>query len=208
LKNVDNALYMQGIKQKIVENKSALGIVAGTVVLVIILGVFLGKGGLKNVDNQFAGVAGSFTEDENKAEISVVANPVYSPKIKYPVFASPDMFDYSGKANSCGDEIVWITTNVPQPQFVWRATLEEMINSKLDLGYLPGNFLASQKNIKLEKAVIENGIAKAYLTGSFEFNKKDNCDQNRPISQIVEAGMQFGNVRFVQVYLNGELLNK
>ncbi len=201
---------MQGIKQKIVQNKVALSVVAGTVVLVIILGVFLGKGGLKDMGNQFAGIAGGLPEDENKSETSVISNVnvVVSPKVKYPVFANPDMFDYSGKVNSCNDEIVWITTNIPQPQFVWKATLDEMLTSKLNLGYAPGNFLANQKNIQLEKAVIENGVAKAYLTGSFEFNKKDKCDSVRPVSQIVEAGMQFGNVKSVQVFLNGQLFNK
>ncbi len=202
---------MQGIKQKIVQNKAALGIVAGTVVLVIILGIFLGKGGLKGNDSQFAGIAGSFADDATKADISVTSqnlNSAIAPKITYPVFAKPDMFDYSGKQDTCGDEIVWVRTEVPQPQYVWRATLEEMLNSKVELNYLPGNFLASQKNIKIEKAVIENGVAKAYLTGTFDFNKKDKCDETRPITQIVEAGMQFGNVKSVQVFLNGELLNK
>ncbi len=197
---------MQEIKQKIVDNKVTLGIVAATTVLVVILGIFIANGGFKNADNQFAGVAGSFSEDENSDENSSTLNATVLPKIKYPVFANPDMFDHSGKVNSCGDEIIWITTNVLQPQFVWRATLDEMINSKLNLGYLPGNFLASQKNIKIEKAIIENGVAKAYLTGTLDFESKDNCNQNRIISQITEAGMQFGNVRSVQVYLNGELL--
>ncbi|HRY31097.1 MAG TPA: GerMN domain-containing protein [Candidatus Paceibacterota bacterium] len=200
---------MQDIKQKIVENKATIGIVAGTVVLVIILAVLLGKGGFSgNSENQLANVSEVLDIASSTEEVSAaMAASALAAKIQYPVLADPDMFDYSGQQNSCGDEIVWVRTSVPQPQFVWRATLEAMKNADMNLGFLPGNPLAEQKNAAIEKAVIENGIAKAYLNGELKLDTEDDCASDRLISQIVAAGKQFGNVKSVQVYLNGELLN-
>lgn len=207
---------MENIKDKITGNKTASVIVAAIVILIIILGVLLGTGKINlSADNQ-ASVAGSESEiqydengspivnDSSSVELAEATGPAMFSSVRIPVFASPDLFDYSGKITSCGEELAWTTVEVAPTAMPLNATLQSMFNRPNDLGFTPGNFMASQTNLNFEEAVIESGVAKIKLNGSVI--TENDCDSNRLSIQIREAALQFDTVNSVEISLNGQML--
>jgi hypothetical protein len=87
----------------------------------------------------------------------------------------------------------------PTPAIL-NATIKELFNYKEQFDYMPGNFVASQKNLKFEKATLEEGTAKIYLTGEVEYSGV--CDNPRLAGQIKATAKQFGTVYDVKIYLN------
>jgi hypothetical protein len=61
--------------------------------------------------------------------------------------------------------------------------------------------------LEFKNAVIANGVAKIYLTGSLVYGLDDECDVPRVPAQIQATASQFSNVISVQTYLNGKLVD-
>ena len=67
----------------------------------------------------------------------------------------------------------------------------------------PSNFIASQKDLLFDKAILENGVAKIYLVGKQgPFNGV--CDDPRASIQLTETALQFPTVKAVEFYLNNK----
>lgn len=65
------------------------------------------------------------------------------------------------------------------------------------------NYIARTKNtLKFERAIVENGTAKIYLTGNLS-GLAGVCDDPRAAIQIEETARQFPTVKDVKIFLNG-----
>jgi hypothetical protein len=206
---------MNNFKEKVMENKTASIVTAAIIIILIILGILLGNGAIDFSGDNKANVSESGNMSDSNSELEMmkegddsgsydISGSVFFNTVKFPVFADPDLFDYKGGKNSCGDEIAWVTTNVAPTRAVLNATLKTMFDYKDDLGFTPGNSVANQADLNFDRAVIENRVAGIYLTG--DFNIVDDCDISRIITQVEEATLQFGTVTAVQIFLNDELL--
>ena len=79
-----------------------------------------------------------------------------------------------------------------------------LFNDSFDYGFPPANFISStQKDLKFDSAIIENGVAKVFLSGKMNIEDKD-CDEDRVIYQITETAKQFSTVKSVDIFLNGK----
>ena len=206
------------------QNKALWIIIAVIIALIVILGVLFGTGVINLQDNgsdQAAAIAtlevsGLGLSSANLGagnENGVSADGyIYFTDIKFPVFSNPDLFDYEGGKNSCGDEIVWITAEVSATPAPLKATLNEMFNPTRDLGFSPGelgNIAAKQENLIFDGVLIADGVAIVSLSGEVsvdEDSEVEDCETSRLILQIQEAALQFDTVNSVQIFLNGDLL--
>lgn len=114
--------------------------------------------------------------------------------------------DYDGAitGEKKGCDIVRMVYRYIEPtSAILNATMKELFAYKDQFDYAPGNFVASQKDLKFEKATLEEGTAKIYLTGKVEY--AGVCDNSRLEGQITETAKQFDTVYDVKIYLNGEL---
>lgn len=114
--------------------------------------------------------------------------------------------DYDGviTGTKMGCDIVRMIYRYVEPTpAILNATMKELFAYDQQFDYIPGNFIASQKDVKFDKAVIENGVAKIYLTGNVVYSGV--CDNPRLEIQITETAKQFDTVKDVEIYLNGEL---
>lgn len=210
---------------KIKENKKNSIVIGVAVVLVLIFGFFFGRDILNNRD-QIANVSESdlfeSLEDNNSDEGSndsesasdndqsysmteVINGVTYFNKVRVPVLASPELFDYDGqKTQGCGDEIVWVTEDVEPTRAPLTASIEKMLDYNKDYGFEPANFLATQDQLSLDEVIIENRIAKIFLEGEFQIDS--DCDLSRLFTQLEKTALQYGSVGGVQIFLNDELL--
>jgi len=224
---------MNELRNKIVENKTKSAIIGVIVVLLIILGVLFNKGVLDagklafwNNNQNSANIADSdFIKDlmkdiEGQESISddsdvyvapefimteIVDGITYFNKVRVPVLASPDLFDYSGeKTQGCGDEIVWVMKDINPTRAPLTASINLLLDDTKDYGFTPGNFLARQDELSLDDVVIENAVAKISLSG--EFTVDGVCDAPRQFIQLEEVALQYSTVDAVQIFLNGQLL--
>jgi len=111
--------------------------------------------------------------------------------------------DYNGAitGEKKGCDIVRMVYRYVEPNpAILNVTMKELFAYKDQFDYAPGNFVASQNNLKFEKATIEEGTAKIYLTGKVEY--AGACDNPRLESQITETAKQFESVYAVKIYLN------
>lgn len=147
-------------------------------------------------------------KSSSKSEFSmteVVDGVTYFKKVRVPVLASPELFDYSGeKTSGCGDEIVWIIKDIAPTRAPLSASINLLLTENKDYGFLPGNFIAKQEKLSLDNVVIEDSVAKISLNG--EFTVDGVCDAPRQFIQLEENALQYSTVNAVQIYLNGELL--
>ena len=223
---------MKELFNKVMENKTKSAVAVVTAVLFVILGVLFKNDVLNaeklvfwNNGQNSANIAESdFIKDlleelKNQEDIEegnkdiapgfsmteVVNGITYFNKVKVPVLASPELFDYSGeKTQGCGDEIVWIIKDVTPTRAPLTAATNLLLTETKDYGFMPGNFMATQDDLSLDNVVIENAVAKISLNG--EFTVKEACDAPRQFIQLEEVALQYSTVDAVQIFLNGELL--
>jgi hypothetical protein len=114
--------------------------------------------------------------------------------------------DYDGviTGTKAGCDIVRMVYRYIEPTpAILNATIKELFAYKQEFDYLPGNFVAKQEKLTFEKATLEEGTAKIYLTGQVEY--AGACDNPRLETQIIETAKQFSTVYVVEIYLNGDL---
>jgi type II secretory pathway pseudopilin PulG len=140
---------------------------------------------------------------ENALKNQELANKV-APVTKIPVqIATLSSDDYDGviTGDKAGCDIVRMVYRYVEPTpAILNATMKELFSYNAGFDYLPGNFLASQEKLKFEKAVLEEGTAKIYLTGEVKYSGV--CDNPRLESQIIATAKQFDTVYAVKIYLN------
>lgn len=154
--------------------------------------------------------------DENKIkgdELSVseimesekgINKAFYSPnqQVKLAIFANPDLFDYKNEPRLGCDAMLFVNKEVKRTPKILNATLEALFNDTFDYGFPPANFVSKQSNLKFDYAVIENAVAKVFLSGQLTITN-ENCDSKRVIYQIQETAKQFPTVKSVEIFLNG-----
>ncbi|MFA6354634.1 MAG: hypothetical protein WCX12_03055 [Candidatus Paceibacterota bacterium] len=114
----------------------------------------------------------------------------------------------NGKSVGC-DHLVLIDRNIPKTDQILNATLKNLFaldDEKVD-GWF--NIVARvNETLKFDRAAIENGAAKIYLTGSFPTGYLYGvCDDPRLQIQIEETAFQFSSVKSVETYLNGKIID-
>jgi hypothetical protein len=133
-------------------------------------------------------------------ELANQVAPVTKIPVKIATLASDDG-DGVIVGDKMGCDIVRMVYRYIEPTpAVLNATIKELFDYKEQFDYLPGNFVASQKNLKFEKATLEEGTAKIYLTGKVEY--AGVCDNPRLEGQIIATAKQFDTVYDVKIYLN------
>lgn len=198
--------------QKKVDKSVIIGIII-IVVLIIIFAVVRAAENNKNTDSE---MNTEETQEMNSEDLmdgsdGELSNNIMSESdivssqkmiINIPVLAG-DIFDTPGVKKRGCDTVVFVEREVDQNPAILNATISEMFSFDQDLGFLPGNFVASQGSLNFERATIENGLASIYLTGEIG-PIAGTCDNPRLQIQLEEAALQFATVNSVQIYLNGE----
>lgn len=123
--------------------------------------------------------------------------------VRLAILADPDLFDYKNQPVISCDAVVFAKTEISKTPKILNATLNLLFNDDFDYGFTPANFISTQKDLNFDSAVIENGIAKVYLSGKVG-PLAGSCDNTRIQTQITETAKQFGSVKSVEIFLNGE----
>lgn len=123
--------------------------------------------------------------------------------VRLAILANPDLFDYQNQPVLGCDAIVYARVDINKTPKILNATLSTLFNDDFDYGFLPANFISTQKDLDFDYALIENGIAKVFLKGKVGPIESE-CDQTRIQNQITETAKQFNTVKSVEIYLNGE----
>ncbi len=105
----------------------------------------------------------------------------------------------TGSKKGC-DIVRFVYREIEPTPAILNATLKELFAYNQEFDYAPGNFVAKQAKLKFEKATLEEGTAKVYLTGQVEY--AGACDNPRLETQIIETAKQFSTVYDVKIYLN------
>lgn len=137
---------------------------------------------------------------------SVVSGLRNFSSVKVAVLADPEVFDYHNRIVRGCDVVVLTDRKISPTPKILNAALNVLFNEGDNYGFNPGNFIASQKDLKFREAVIEGKTAKIYLTGSVG-PIGGVCDTPRIEVQIQETALQFDTVSAVEIYLNNEPLN-
>jgi hypothetical protein len=136
---------------------------------------------------------------------SVVSAWKYSntQNVKIALLANPDLFDYNNDTKLGCDSLVFVDKEIKRTPKILNETLKVLFGDQFDYGFPPANFIATQDKLKFDNAVIENGVAKIFLTGETTLKDKE-CDSKRIGNQIRATAKQFSTVKSVEIYLNGE----
>ncbi|HLD60625.1 MAG TPA: hypothetical protein VJA27_00620 [Patescibacteria group bacterium] len=118
-----------------------------------------------------------------------------------------------GKTIGCNDQIVLETRYVRKSPQTLNAAFTELFSLKephygefgIENGVTTHNILA-KTGLKFDRATLEDGTAKIYLTGEVS-GLGGVCDQPRVPAQIEETTKQFSTVKKMEMYLNGELVD-
>lgn len=145
---------------------------------------------------------------ENTALVSGVVdqninNSNNTETVRLAILANPDLFDYQNQPVLGCDAVVYARVDINKTPKILNATLSTLFNDDFDYGFLPANFISTQKDLDFDYALIENGIAKVFLKGKVGPIESE-CDQTRIQNQIIETAKQFNTVKSVEIYLNGE----
>lgn len=151
-------------------------------------------------------VVNSENDVKNTASVASAVNFSSKETVKLALLASPNLFDYKNHPVLGCDALVFAKAEIDKTPKVLNSTLALLFNDSFDYGFPPANFISStQKDLKFDSAVIENGVAKVFLSGEIKVEDK-KCDEDRVIYQITETAKQFSTVKSVDIFLNGKKL--
>lgn len=102
----------------------------------------------------------------------------------------------SGK---CGD-VYMVTYYVPGPD-VLSNSIKALFGDKVYADFLPGNIIPSyHPNLSFKSVVIEKGVAKIHLAGTFSGSREGQCDAELALAQLAETAKSFASVQDVVIY--------
>lgn len=105
------------------------------------------------------------------------------------------------------DRVVMVDRDIAATSSVLNAAMRELFTEEREQVGGAFNFIARTNNtLKFDRATVELGIAKIYLTGSLS-GMAGVCDDPRAAIQIEETAKQFSSVSTVEIYLNGTKTN-
>lgn len=108
----------------------------------------------------------------------------------------------NGKPRGC-DKIIMVDYSIPTTTQPLTAAMQKLFSLGTTSVGTWYNFIErTADTLKFDRATVENGVAKIYLTGQLS-DLAGVCDDPRAASQIEETALQFSTVQSVQLYLNG-----
>jgi hypothetical protein len=110
-----------------------------------------------------------------------------------------------GKAIGCNDSVVPVTVDITPTQAPLRPSLEKLLANK-NRDYGQSGFVNAlyQSNLKIDSAVVSNGVAIVKLSGSMMLGGV--CDSPRVQAQLEETVKQFPTVKTADIYINNQKL--
>jgi hypothetical protein len=147
-------------------------------------------------------------KNANLGAVSTAAagsNAASTMTVRLAVLADPDLFDFANNVKRNCDSVIMVPTTVPASPLMLQASINALLTDTFDYGFKPANFIATQKALSLASARIVDGIATINLTGSVNATT-DSCEATRIQTQLTETARQFGNVKQVNIFLNGKPL--
>lgn len=104
---------------------------------------------------------------------------------------------------SCG-HITFVTKRVVGPA-VLTNSLKALFEDSVVTDFAPGNIIPSyHPDLVLKDVIIDDGVAKIYLEGSFSGEHDGWCDASLAVAQITETAKVFPSVQTVEVYQGAE----
>lgn len=123
---------------------------------------------------------------------------------KYTVIKVPLVRD--GGNVGCGAEIFFAPHTVPKTTAVLDATYKLLFNIK-SVPEIPAdgfrNTVGAYTKLFYDRVVLENGIAKVYLTG--DMYGPGHCAEPELKTQMIQAALQYPTVNRVEIFLNGKV---
>jgi spore germination protein GerM len=108
----------------------------------------------------------------------------------------------AGKERGC-DNVIMVAREVSPTQAPLTAALKELFSiTDNQVGGLYNFIPKTRSTLLFDRAEVQNGTAKVYLTGSLS-GLSGVCDDPRAKIQIEETALQFPTVQRVEIYLNG-----
>lgn len=139
-----------------------------------------------------------------KVDYNIILNK--DMQVKIALLSMPAKDEDVQKLQGC-DLVIMTEQTVPYTTMPLNAAMRQLFMKLQRWPYddsHSGNFISSQKNLYFDKAVLADGVAKIYLTGSVSLGGE--CDDPRLDIVIKNTAMQFPSVKSVQIYLNGQPL--
>jgi hypothetical protein len=107
----------------------------------------------------------------------------------------------------CGDSVFPVKEMIPKTEAVLSAALTKLLSIKdqnVKIGAASYYNALYQSNLKLDSAVIANGIATVKLSGTVQSGGE--CDDPRIVAQIKNTVMQFPSIKQANVFINNTKL--
>jgi len=125
--------------------------------------------------------------------------------VQIAVLANPELFDYpNNRVHGC-DVVALVPQRITPTPRVLNAAIALLFGGIDDFGFTPGNFIATQTDLRFVEATIQNRVATVHLAGSVG-PIAGVCDVPRIETQIEQTALQFSTVDAVNIFLNGEPL--
>ena len=108
----------------------------------------------------------------------------------------------SGKKIGCGDSVVGVIIQVPDPAAPLRGALDKLLAAHTQNYGQSGLYNALfRSDLKLDMVTITNGVAEIKLSGALTIGGV--CDSPRVQAQLEETALQFSTVQKVNILVNG-----
>lgn|SRR3989344_2762166 len=193
--------------------KGALGLLLIVALAAIGIGLgayYYGKSQITPIElpDNLSGVPGGIPTPPGGGTDSGESAPLVS-RVKIALLVDPgdEEFKSTSKSRGC-DAVVLVERTVPQTTQPLNAAYRELFRRQEQWPYGPGqagNFISSRTQLNFERASIEGGVARVYLTGAIG-SLGGVCDEPRLQAQIEETAFQFPNIKSVEIFLNTKKL--
>jgi hypothetical protein len=132
---------------------------------------------------------------------TATGTPVSTSRVKIALL-DPD-HKQGTKERGC-DTVVMVDRTIPATSAPLTAALKQLFSEKeLWINGLYNFISKTRDTLFFDRATVENGVAKIYLTGNLG-GLSGVCDDPRAAAHIEETALQFPTVQKVELYLNGE----
>ncbi len=136
-------------------------------------------------------------ENAGKIEIPILFSSIETIKVK--AYFNNEKFDPEASCN----KVFAVEREFPKTEAVARAALEELLKGPYGDEKDDGFFTSINAGVKIQKLVIEGGVAKADFSDALEFQVGGSCRVSAIRAQITQTLKQFPTVQSVIISING-----